>query len=133
MENKYDSIELVPLIKRIQEAHIRLQKPETKKKLTTTGYSKSVKELNEMRVSATNRLKQMDRSKPEFFAVGLHVDYRPYVPPSADEWETSTQTIKGAMVVGLDDRYSYITLDGEGITVKVDPNTLTIRHLRHHY
>lgn len=137
MSNKYDQINLPGIIKAIQEGTIKLMDPEKKKKTSTTLYNRQVRELRDMRASATGRLKKMDRSTQEFFFVGSLVSYFPYVNPliDVDDWDKPTEQVRNALVTGWDqdNQHVHVQLEGEIIDIVVHPNSLKLKHLRETY
>lgn len=58
------------LIEHIQNETEKLDSPVIKKKMSQTLFRRRVSELREMRMSVTDRLRKMDRTKPEFFPIG---------------------------------------------------------------
>jgi hypothetical protein len=120
MSNKYDAINLTTLLLHIQTETEKLIQPDIKKKMSVTLMKRRLSEIREMRMSVTDRLRKMDRTKPEFFPKGAAVIYHnTTVPvPPAD-----------ALVVDHEDRLALIQLLKENIIIKGEPSYLTLKPL----
>lgn len=124
MSNKYDAVNLTTLLLHIQTEMEKLTQPDIKKKMSVILMKRRLSQIREMRMSVTDRLRKMDRTKPEFFPKGSAVTYHnTTVPvPPAD-----------ALVVDHEDRLALIQLLKENIIIKVEPSYLTLKHLRNTY
>jgi hypothetical protein len=122
--NKYDGFELPYLIKYIQESEIKMLDRNYKKKITTSTMRKRSSELMGMRMSVVTKLKKMDRRLPNFFPIGVHVEYKH--PDVLGE-------PKDAIVMGH--RGNYVIIQEEGKTVQMEVETvyLKIKYLRTKY
>lgn len=110
---------LLSLIKHIQIEHEKMSDPKIKKKMSTNLCRRRNEEIRLMKMSVTERLKKLDRNKPEFFPIGVQVVYK---PPFIKE--------RMATVEGYADGYVVIRQDNEEWQLKVEPKYLKINNLR---
>jgi len=119
--NKYEAFGLEPLIRHIQEDEIRMKDPKYKKTLSTVTVSRRSIELREMKMSAMERLRKLDRRKPSYFPIGTIVLYK-----HPDSFKEAVN----AIVHGHRGNYVIIKQEGEIGLVEVEPIYLKIKFLR---
>jgi hypothetical protein len=125
--NKYDVFNLRSLIKHIQEDALRMQDPDYKKKITSTTMRRRVNDLREMKNSAMERLKVLDRLSVEYFPKDIIVEYH------HPKYRELVKEPKDAVVVGHDKDGVIIQEIGVEVQMVVDPQYLKIKYLRHSY
>lgn len=121
---RYNGIKTETLIKWIQETRIKAMDPKWKKKIGTSAYLRTLREINWMGAALIKRLNDMDRMNPKFFPVGTYVVYENTnypVPPK-----------NGQVVEHLADT-CIVKFEGETYPVQVHPCYLSIAFIKPQY
>ena len=115
------------LIKMIQKTHLSYVSKVDKGQVNVKEQAQVLSELGQMRLVVQEKLKKVDRTKPDFFPVGALVVYR----DAYNEFE-STVTKEGT-VVGYKNQFVQVKFSDEEFQTQVDPKNLTLLFIRHQY